>query len=708
MAKRKTNNLPAVKAGMFSNYSQWWLAGGDISSLMGAALMFSDSHFGRIQAATYNVWAANCIAARAETLAGVELKLYKKGETPEEEDEEIIDHPILELLEEVNPVNLKRTSFREQIERQLAIHGDCYIHKVRGAKGLPSEMYILPAQYVEPIPDALRLVAGYRYQTSTVLKAEDVIRIYYPSDENPLLARAPTTSAINAINNYSLSDLAQQGIDRRGGQGGGIVMVDFNAIMGDPQRFMAEWDAKRADPRNAGRDAFLPDTSSYQSGTLTAQQQQREERATRLIREIMGAYRVPPSLAGDYKDASVLANAAQQDKNFWNTFMKFELKRLEDAVNYDLLWKDFEGSREDGLYLKHDLSAVEALTEGEAAEATKDQVKATTADTIFAAGLISLNEARVYIGQEPIDDPRADEVMQPEVDPTPVQPADVAQADESLEEDIATQDPELDSLLEEAAAVKAVEDLLFEVDDFLLEVESAGESFLVEPVKAGKSAGGFDSVKQRKWYFAAKDDKKGNKVGGATEEPKEAEYKDTRKDWDSGDAYDELSKEIGLRKGRQTEEEIEAAKDYTTSSYAIINSRLRDSEGDLSKIKEQYVLDTVQGIDSVLGKSKLKSNIVVHRGAEWDSRLAVGATIKDHAFVSTSTSEFTATMFAQYPKSVIYHIPLKSGSKASFVAPKSDKPQEQEVLLPRGLTYKVKSITHRSPYRADVDLEIVE
>lgn len=187
----------------------------------------------------------------------------------------------------------------------------------------------------------------------------------------------------------------------------------------------------------------------------------------------------------------------------------------------------------------------------------------------------------------------------------------------------------------------------------------------------------------------------------------DAPYKDTRKDWDARDAYDQLNKEIGLRKGRQTEDEIEGAKEYTTKSYTLINEALRKADGDMSKISDPYILSTVNDIDSAISKTVVKNNMIVHRGAERDKRVVVGATIKDHAFVSTSASESSAEKFAQYPQSTIYHIKVPAGTKASFVASKSDVPQEMEVLLPRGLTYRVVGISNRSPYRSDVDLEIV-
>ena len=404
--------------------------------------IYSDTPSGRILAALYNVWAANCVSARAETIASVPLKLYKR--TPEmaakarrrkgkasrwdslsqppcaavkaafdkvEEAEEIDDHPCLTLLEDVNPINLDKNSYREQLGRQLAIHGTAFTHKIRDLDDSPKELYILAAQYTEPLPDPNTFVAGYRYMGQYIYDPKDVLRIYYPSDDNPLLARSPTSTALSSINSYNMADIAQQGIDRRGGQGGGIIAANFENMQVDPERFMAEWDSKRSDPNNAGRDAFLAPGFDYKQGVLTAQEQQREQRSMRLIKEIMSAYRIPPSLAGDYSDASVLANAAQQSTNFWQTWVLPELRRIEETMTYFLLWADWPETKDEGLFLAHDVSEIPALQADALAEAQVQQAYVSTATDAVQGGIWSVNEGRAYTGEERIENDIADDVL---------------------------------------------------------------------------------------------------------------------------------------------------------------------------------------------------------------------------------------------------------------------------------------------------------
>jgi HK97 family phage portal protein len=397
----------AVKSAVWpgGSWSQLWMSGNDAGS--GRQLVYADTPLGYINAVKYNPWASNCVTARAMSIASVPIKLYRR--MPDHEPEEVTDHPVLDLLIEVNPLNLDATSYKEQIQRQKALHGTAYTLKVRDSSDAVRELYVLPAHLVEMVPGG-EWVLGYRYG-GQMYPPEDIIRDYYMDDADPRLARSPTATALAAINRYNLADLSQESIDKRGGQGGGIVGVDFNVIEGDAKAFMAGWRAHRSDPRNAGDDAFLPPGFTYEAGVLTAQQMQREERSQRLIKEIMGAYSIPPSLAGDYSDASVLANAAQQSKNFWDTWGTPEVRRMAEVLTYDLLWGGWPETREAGLFLAPDLSVVPALQEDLEKLAVRKRTEVEAAGAALQAGIISVNEAREMIGQEPINDPLADDAL---------------------------------------------------------------------------------------------------------------------------------------------------------------------------------------------------------------------------------------------------------------------------------------------------------
>ncbi len=360
---------------------------------------YGNSPSGRIGAVESNVWAYNCVKARMAAVAQAPMKLYRGYD---DDKEEITEHPVLDLLSKVNPLNLNALSFRRGIEQQLSLHGRCLIQKVKGTGGV-QELYILPMNYVEIVPDARLWIAGFRWlPTNDFIPRADVIDISYPALDGSVEADSPTAVALDAINRYNLADKAQASIDRRGGQKGGMVIHPQGTIAADFERIRMAWDRWRKNPDNAGRDMHVSNGFEYVADAFSAVEMQREERLMRIANEIMAPYGVPPAIAGDYKDASKLANADAQRKNFWESFAVDELKLIEEELTFALLHAEYPGSED--LYFEHDLSDIAALRED--ADSRVNRAIALT-----AANLASVNEARDLVGLDMSEDPAADRIL---------------------------------------------------------------------------------------------------------------------------------------------------------------------------------------------------------------------------------------------------------------------------------------------------------
>ena len=444
----------------------WW---NDVwnTSALGEGGTFANTPAGWRGAVNSNVWAYNCVKARMSLVAQAPLKLYK-GVGPDRE--EVDDHPVLELLQEVNTVNLNKRSFMRGIEQQLSIYGRCIVHKNRAAK--VHELFILPMEYIEPIPDERLWLAGYRWlPTGDVIPREDVIDFYYPSANGSVYADSPAAVAANSINRYNLADKSQAAIDKRGGQKGGIVVHPKDEIAEDFLRVRDEWDRKRSDPEQAGRDLHVPFGTDWRGDAFSATEMQREERNQRLAKEIMAAFSVPPAAAGDYRDASVLANAATQMSAFWNMWGVDELKFIAEELTYSLLWAEWKDTKNAGLYFEHDLSDIQALREDADALANR-------AIVLYQGAVVSLNEARELAGFDRADDPAADQI------PVPEQPAPANDTPTDTTGDAGMMDEQL------AADDAEVADLTDEVDSLLDELDTPPAKALGRPEKGDRDGDG--------------------------------------------------------------------------------------------------------------------------------------------------------------------------------------------------------------------------
>lgn len=379
----------------------WWgnvWATDEVSSANGE---YGDSASGRIGAVKHNVWAYNCVQARMAAVAQAPMKLYHGYG---QDKEEIHEHPVIDLLRFVNPVNLNARSFRRGMEQQLSLHGRCLIQKVRGLSGV-SELYILPMNYIEIQADPRMWISGFIWlPTNAFIPRADVIDLSYPSLSGDVYADSPTSAALDVINRYNLADMAQASVDRRGGQKGGMVIHPQQTTPIDFDRARIDWDRWRKNPQNAGRDMHVSAGFDYRADAFSASEMQREERMNRIAKEIMAPFRIPPAAAGDFSDASVLANAAVQMRAVWDLFAVDECGFIAEELTYSLLHAEWPEAKAQGLYFEHDLSQIPAMRED-------NDSRVQRAIALNASNLASVNEARDIAGLDKSEDPSADRIL---------------------------------------------------------------------------------------------------------------------------------------------------------------------------------------------------------------------------------------------------------------------------------------------------------
>jgi HK97 family phage portal protein len=102
---------------------------------------------------------------------------------------EVVDHPLLTLLEQVNPVH-NAFDLWELTTLYQEVHGSAYWFIERDGLGVPSEIWILPAQNVTPKrePGSPNIVDFYEYRTgarSQRFEPSQCIAFRYPNPRDP-------------------------------------------------------------------------------------------------------------------------------------------------------------------------------------------------------------------------------------------------------------------------------------------------------------------------------------------------------------------------------------------------------------------------------------------------------------------------------------------------------------------------------------------
>jgi len=135
--------------------------------------------------------------------------------------------------------------------------------------------------------------------------------------------------------------------------------------------------------------------------------------------------------------------------------------------------------------------------------------------------------------------------------------------------------------------------------------------------------------------------------------------------------------------------EKDALFEYTTSKYQDINGGLRNPP------PKKEVQDTIKKMDSAMEKSRI-SEAELWRGAsipEVNAAIKAGKgagfTFTDKGFTSTSTDRSAANNFNREGGRMYRIVGAKKGVNVSS---NSNFGKENEIILPRGATYRIKSI----------------
>jgi HK97 family phage portal protein len=125
-------------------------------------------------------------AAERRLRSAAHLSVYTKAA---DHIEEVTDHPLLDLLAQVNPVH-NAFDLWELTTLYQEVHGAAYWQLDAGPLGTPQQIWILPSQNVTARrdPGSPRLVDYYLYRTGTSerrFSPEQIIHFRYPDPRDP-------------------------------------------------------------------------------------------------------------------------------------------------------------------------------------------------------------------------------------------------------------------------------------------------------------------------------------------------------------------------------------------------------------------------------------------------------------------------------------------------------------------------------------------
>lgn len=182
----------------------------------------------------YKNWAYAATKAIADEVAGIEFKVFKIKNGGEYE--EILEHPLLDLLESVNDQQTG-PEFRYTLATHLELTGNAYIllEDVKTFEAPPKSMYLLDPSKVKVCLNKVTypwVVSGYKFTIETrefSYQPYEIVQLKYPNPGNPYIGSGTVDGIAQWIDNDNASSTFLSQFFRNGAQLGVIFETDMAA-----------------------------------------------------------------------------------------------------------------------------------------------------------------------------------------------------------------------------------------------------------------------------------------------------------------------------------------------------------------------------------------------------------------------------------------------------------------------------------------------
>jgi len=338
----------------------------------------------------------------ATACAGIDWCLYRKGAGRRKEKIEILDSPLLNLLDKPNP-DMARAQFIENVVAYFKITGNSYIEANTGLTGsVPLELWPASPDKMKVVPNANGYVAQYEYATGAARRVFPVdpvkmtSKIMHWKSFNPInlwYGLSPLEAALLSLDQNSAGQKWNLALLQNSATPSGVLQMKVTDI--NPRgaltkeqydRLKNEFDENFQGSKNAGRPMILEGGLNWQQISLGPKDMDFLQNKNVTATDIFAVYGVPGELVG--LGQKTFANYKEARQSFYEDTILPTMDSLKDKLNQWLTPAFGEG-----LYLDYDKDDIEALVE-------KREAKYTSLST---ASFLNENEKREAAGYDRVE-----------------------------------------------------------------------------------------------------------------------------------------------------------------------------------------------------------------------------------------------------------------------------------------------------------------
>jgi len=366
----------------------------------------------------YKSWSFICARLNGESVATQKLRLYArtapnqkriKNFTAKEVDkkmfksivksipntkpveiiEEIYDHPVLDLIYNVNP-NSNYFDNMQLTQTYMDLCGNAYLYIVFDKSGMPAELYQMRPDITKVVPSKDSIISGYIYgnKDKSALKTDEVIRFSVPNPSNPFYGKSCIEAAFAEVSRNNLYNRYENSQLINNGRPDFIIKYAGQLTQEDQKRLTLEWNRLYKGTQSAGKVSVMDNNFDVEPLSFKPQEMQFLEGRHQTKKDIASMFGIPFALLDS--ENQLKAGITDIQISYQRYGIAPRLRRIEDTLNEALIKRFYDDSGD--LFFKFD----DCISE--------DRKQDAEINTKYVqAGIISINEAREYLDLDPVE-----------------------------------------------------------------------------------------------------------------------------------------------------------------------------------------------------------------------------------------------------------------------------------------------------------------
>lgn len=290
-------------------------------------------------------WVFACVSAISQEVASIELRLNRKDD--EGEPEEINEHPVIDLINKVNP-RMTRHELFEITQAHQELEGNAFWFLARDRARVVREIWALRPDRVTFVPskDNPLMIDTFVYRQKdgrkTMIEAKDIIHFagFNAEADYPFPSRGLGTvqAAALAIDTNNFSREWNKNFFMNSARPDLIINSKTNVDDASFERMKREWNATFQGIEKSNKPYFMEGDFTIDVLTKTQKEMDFVKQLVASRDEILAIFRVPKTVLGITDDVN-RANAEATNFVFALRTIKPKMQKIVDTLNEFLLPK---------------------------------------------------------------------------------------------------------------------------------------------------------------------------------------------------------------------------------------------------------------------------------------------------------------------------------------------------------------------------------